>query len=316
MWNFPLFPDQASTLAPKVDMLFGAVLLVTAFFSTLIAFLIIFFSIKYHHTSKADRRGAPNSHILLELAWTLIPLGIVLVIFGFSTYIFYGARNIPANALEFFVVGKQWMWKIQHPEGQREINALHVPIGQPIELTMISEDVIHDFAIPAFRIKEDVLPGRYTHQWFEATKTGRYTLFCDQYCGTLHASMIGTVTVMEPKEYQDWLSGSTGTSGSMSANGAALFTRMACASCHLNNGQGRGPSLSGLYGRSVALADGRTVTADEAYVRESILKPSAKLVRGYSNIMPTFQNQVSEQNILELIEYIKTLQASEKMVKQ
>jgi len=315
MLNFPLFPAQASTFAPGVDALMGFVLLVTAFFSLLIASLILFFVVKYHHTSKADRRGAVTSNLLLELTWTIIPLGIVLVIFGWGARLFYTTKMIPADALEFFVVGKQWMWKVQHPEGQREINSIHVPLGQPIELTMISEDVIHDLAIPAFRIKEDVLPGRYTHQWFQATQTGRYHLFCDQFCGTLHASMIGQVVVMEPRDYQRWLSGSMEASGSMSGNGAALFTRMACASCHLAGGQGRGPSLQGLYGKRVALSDGSTVIADEAYIRESILKPGAKIVRGYSNIMPTFQNQLSEQNILEILEYIKTLNGSKETTK-
>lgn len=308
MWNFPLFPEQASTISTEVDALLGFLLGLTVFFSLLIAFAILFLAIRYRATNqKVDRSGADNAHLWLEIVWTAIPVGIVLIVFGWGARVFYRMKTIPSDAMEIFVVGKQWMWKIQHPDGQREINALHVPLGKPITLTMISQDVIHNFAIPAFRIKQDVLPGRYTRQWFTATRQGEYHIFCDQYCGTLHSAMIGKVIVMPPADFARWLGGEMAPSGSMSGSGAELFTRMACASCHRETGTGRGPSLAGLYGKQVALANGQTVKADEAYIRESILKAQAKLVKGYPAIMPSFQGSLNEQDVLELIAYIKTL---------
>ncbi len=189
---------------------------------------------KYHHKSGADRQNPKDSHLLLELTWTGIPLAIVMVVFVWGAHVFYRMKTIPANALHIYVVGKQWMWKIQHPEGQREINALHVPIGRPIALSMISEDVIHNFSVPAFRMKKDVLPGRYTHIWFQATKTGEYHLFCDQYCGTLHSTMTGKIIVMAPKDFADWLTHWAAPPGPMTSSGGELFQRMACASAATN----------------------------------------------------------------------------------
>jgi len=320
MWNFPLFPDQASTFAPAVDSLLAFLLVVTAFFSLLIALLILFFAIKYHHKSVADRRGAVDSHLPLELVWTAIPLAIVIVVFLWGARVFYQMKTIPSHALEIFVVGKQWMWKIQHPEGQREINTLHVPMGRPIELTMISEDVIHDFAVPAFRIKQDVLPGRYTKQWFQATKTGEYHLFCNQYCGTLHAQMIGTIIVMTPVDYAHWLSGGDSESTmsspvtgltSLVMGGNTLFNKeFNCISCHKHDGTGQGPSLQGLFGRKVELEGGGFVTVDEGYIRESILQPNAKIVKGYKPVMPTYQGQLQETDITQLLAYIESLKGS------
>jgi cytochrome c oxidase subunit 2 len=317
MWNFPLFPEQASTIARKVDSLFAFLLLVTAFFSLLIALLITFFAIKYHHQSKADRRNAVDSHLVLELVWTSIPLAIAMGIFVWGARVFYEMTTIPANALEIFVVGKQWMWKIQHPEGRREINTLHVPVGQPIQLTMISEDVIHDFAVPAFRMKQDVLPGRYTKQWFQATKTGEYRLFCNQYCGTSHADMVGKIIVMTPVDYEHWLSGGVSLptpvagAGTTVAAGDNLFNKVFnCVSCHNPDGTGQGPSLHGLFGHKVKLEGGATVIADEGYIRESILQPNAKIVKGYKPVMPTYQGQLEETDIIQLLAYIESLKGS------
>jgi cytochrome c oxidase subunit 2 len=307
MWNFPLIPEQASSFASNVDALMAFLLLITTFFSTLIAGLIIYFSFKYHHSAKADRSNPVNSHLLLEIVWSAIPLGIVLVVFVWGAKVFYEMKTIPQDAMEIFVVGRQWMWKVQHPQGQREINALHVPVGRRIRLTMISEDVIHNFAIPAFRIRQDVLPGRYSQQWFEATKPGRYHLFCSEYCGTLHAGMVGQVVAMEPSAFERWLSGGTPTSGSMVASGDEIFKKLGCGTCHLASGEGRGPAMKGLYGSRVALAGGQSVLADEAYLRESLLRPNAKLVRGYQPIMPTYQNQLDEEQVLQLIAYMKGL---------
>jgi cytochrome c oxidase subunit 2 len=220
--------------------------------------------------------------------------------------VFFHMTRPPKGAMDIYIVGKQWMWKAQHMDGAREINELHVPIGVPVKLTMGSEDVIHSFFIPDFRVKADVIPGRYNTLWFTATKAGRYHLFCTQYCGTKHSAMIGWVTAMEPSDYQAWLGGGP-AGGSMAENGAKLFQDLACATCHLDNGQGRAPSLKGVYGSTVTLQNGQTVTADDAYVRESILNPQAKVVAGFQPIMPTFQGLVTEEQLLQLIAYVKSL---------
>jgi len=306
MWNFPLFPDSASTVAPHVDSLYFFLLAVTAFFSLLVAVLIIYFVVKYRPSNKTvSREGAPDSHLMLELIWTGIPTIIVIFVFFWGTHVFYRVRIPPADAMEIHVIGKQSMWKIQHPTGQREINSLHVPINRPIRLTMISEDVIHNFGLPAFRVKQDVLPGTYTSMWFEATKPGRYHIFCDQYCGTLHAQMVGEVVAMEPKDYERWLTDGTTPGLASSASGEELWARMGCNTCHMPGGEGRGPSLVGLYGKKVVLSNKQEVTVDDAYLRESILKPTAKMVAGYELIMPSFMHQLTEENVLELIRYIK-----------
>jgi cytochrome c oxidase subunit 2 len=198
------------------------------------------------------------------------------------------------------------MWKIQHSDGQREINELHVPVGRPVRLTMTSEDVIHDFFVPAFRMKQDVLPGRYTNAWFQATRPGRYHLFCSQYCGTKHSAMIGWIDVMEPVAYQAWLSGGAGGE-SLAAAGAKLFVQHACNTCHRPDSLARGPNLEGLFGKTVRLAGGRTVVADESYIRESIVNPNAKMVAGFQPLMPTFQGLISEEGLLQLVAYIKSL---------
>jgi cytochrome c oxidase subunit 2 len=203
------------------------------------------------------------------------------------------------------------MWKAQHPEGQSEINELHVPLGQPVKLTMTSEDVIHDFFLPAFRVKQDVLPGRYTTLWFEATKAGEYPLYCAEYCGTQHSGMIGRIVVLEPAEFQKWLSGGA-TGMSMADLGESLFQRFGCHICHRAGGTAQGPSLTGLFGKAVRLEGGVTVTVDEDYIRESIIDPRAKIVAGYQPIMPTFKGLISEEGLLQLIAYIKSLSAAER----
>lgn len=319
MLQFMLVPASASTISGDVDALTIFLLVVTAFFSILIAGLIVYFAVKYRPSNKhVNREGAPESHLGLELTWTIIPLAIVMVVFFWGAQVFYKAKMPPADAVNIHVVGKQWMWKIQHPGGQREINALHVPINQPIKLTMISEDVIHNFGIPAFRVKQDVIPGRFSTLWFEAKRPGRYHLFCDQYCGTLHSRMVGEVVAMEPEDFQAWLAkgpfpSETGVAGAMptpAAAGEQLFVKMGCASCHMASGEGRGPSLAGLYGSKVNLSNGQTVTADESYLRESILKSSAKIVAGYQPIMPNYQGQLTEENVIELIHYIQSLKGT------
>jgi cytochrome c oxidase subunit 2 len=198
------------------------------------------------------------------------------------------------------------MWKMQHLEGQREINELHVPVGRPVKLIMTSEDVIHSFYVPAFRTKQDVLPGRYTTEWFKPNKPGRYHIFCAEYCGTKHSGMIGWIEVMEPSDYQAWLSGGRAM-GTMAESGEKLFRDLACINCHHLNDQGRCPNLVGIFGQPVQLSTGDKVKVDEAYIRESILNPNAKIVAGFQPIMPTFQGLVTEEGMLQLVEYIKSL---------
>jgi cytochrome c oxidase subunit 2 len=229
-----------------------------------------------------------------------------MVIFVWGAKLFFVSFDPPPNALEINVVAKQWMWKVQHPEGKSEIDELHIPAGQPVKLLLTSQDVIHDFFVPAFRVKKDVLPGRYTTLWFEASKPGTYHLFCAQYCGTQHSGMVGRIIVMEPPAYATWVGGG-GTGGSMTAAGQKLFQTLGCATCHLPNDTGRGPSLVGLIGKTVALQGGKSVTADENYIRESILEPRAKIVRGYEPVMPIFKGSVSEEGVMQILSYIKSL---------
>jgi cytochrome c oxidase subunit 2 len=243
---------------------------------------------------------------MLEITWSVVPLIVVLGIFVWGASVFFAMSRPPDDTLNIYVVGKQWMWKFQHLSGQREINQLHVPVGRPVKLIMTSEDVIHDLFVPGFRVKADVIPGRYTHIWFEPTKPGRYHLFCAEYCGTKHSGMIGEVTVMEPDQFQAWLSGGE-AEGSLASEGAKLFADLACNTCHRPEVQGRGPVLNGLFGRSVQLEGGTTQTVDEAYVRESIVDPNAKITAGFQPIMPTYQGIVSEEGLLQLIEYLRSL---------
>jgi cytochrome c oxidase subunit 2 len=311
MWQtFPLFPQQASTTAEPVDLLFFFLIGVSAFFAVLIFVLIAYFCIKYRRRPGHERSTPTTMNLRLEIAWTIIPLMVTVVMFVWGAKIFFNEYNPPAGAMEISVVGKQWMWKFQHPEGRREINELHVPRGRPIKLTMISEDVIHDFFVPAFRMKKDVLPGRYSMAWFQATKTGTYHLFCAQYCGTSHSKMGGWVYVMEPADYAQWLSG-VGAGEPLAVVGGRLFQQLGCAACHTTQGTGRGPSLAGAFGEQVKLASGETALVNEDYIREMILRPGIKVVAGYQPIMPTFKGIVSEEGVQQLVAYIKSLDTKE-----
>ena len=303
---FPLFPEQGSSHAVAVDALLYFLLGITTLFTLLIFFLIIYYMIKYRRRHD-DEIGRPVVPIFkLEVAWIAIPFIIAMVIFVWGAKLYFDVSTPPDNSLEVYVVGKQWMWKIQHIGGQREINELHVPVGRNIKLTMTTEDVIHSFFIPAFRIKADVVPGRYSTIWFRATRPGQFHLFCAEYCGTSHSGMIGSVYVMEPSEYEAWLSGGA-TEGSLASNGQKLFQQLGCSTCHLATGQGRGPSLIGVYGNPASLSDGTSVIADDNYIRESILDPKAKVLAGFQPIMPTFQGIVNEEQLLQLTAYIKSL---------
>jgi cytochrome c oxidase subunit 2 len=303
--NFPLWPAGASTNAGDVDALFIFLLVVTGLVTVAVFIMVIYFAAKYRRQKGVDAEQIEGS-TALEITWSVMPLGVFLVIFAWGAIVYFHERTPPQGATEVYVVAKQWMWKLQHEGGQREINALHVPVGRDVKLIMTSQDVIHSFYVPAFRIKQDVLPGRYSYTWFHATKAGTYHLFCAEYCGTQHSGMIGEVVVMEPVQYESWLSGGP-ASGSLAQNGEALFQQLGCTTCHRSDVQGRGPNLVGVFGKPVALEDGRTVIADEDYVRESILNPTAKVASGFKPIMPTFQGIVSEEQLNQLVAYVKSL---------
>jgi cytochrome c oxidase subunit II len=294
---------DASSWAMQWQHLFYFLVGVSVFFSVLIFGLIFYFAIKYRRRSEDEIPPQIEGNLALEITWTVIPVGLCIVMFVWASGLFFRNSRPPAASTEIFVIGQQWMWKVQHPEGIQEIDELHVPVGVPIKLTMTSQDVVHDFAVPAFRIKKDVLPGRYTSEWFTATETGRFHLFCDQYCGTSHSAMIGWVIVMEPTEYARWLSG--GVAGkSLVDVGAGVYVRYGCNTCHST---GKGPPFAGLYGSLVKLTDGQTVVADDTYIRNCILTPSSQRVAGYPPLMPTFQGQLGEEQILQLTAYIKSL---------
>ena len=302
--NFPLWPERASTVAGNVDALFIFLLIVSGLMTLLIFVCLVYFAARYRYRPGVLAEQIEGS-TPLELTWSIIPLFVFVVIFFWGAVVFFKERTPPADATEVYVVAKQWMWKLEHAEGQREINELHVPVGRDVKMIMTSQDVIHSFFVPAFRIKQDVLPGRYTVAWFRATKPGTYHLFCAEYCGTQHSGMIGSIVVQEPAQYEAWMNG--GSTGPLSASGEKIFAELGCVTCHRNDNQGRGPNLQGVFGKPVLLEDGRTVTADENYIRESILDPGAKIVNGYKPVMPTFQGLVSEEQLSALVAYVKSL---------
>lgn len=313
MPDLPLFPEAASTLAHRVDGVYIAWVVISVFFALLIAVLVLLFFTRFRRSDERPvGRPMQASTVPLEVTWSVIPLIIALTMFTWGAKVFIDASRPPADAVDFYGIGKQWMWKFQHPGGVREINDLHIPVGQPIRMTLTSQDVIHSLYLPAFRVKADAVPGRYTTIWFEATKTGEYHLFCAEYCGSEHSKMGGTVHVMEPEAYEEWLA--TGYTGpTMLASGSELFEQLTCNTCHQvgdpapGGMPARGPDLAGLYGTEVQLADGSTVVVDESYLRESILNPQAKIVAGWQPIMPTFRGQVTEEQLNELVSYLKNL---------
>ncbi|MBI1293711.1 cytochrome c oxidase subunit II [bacterium] len=323
MWQFPLFPEQASTIAGRVDTLFWVLIGLAGTISVVIAALIVIFAVRYRRGSPADRGGAIHGSLKLEIAWAVIPFFVSMGVFGWGAQVYFDLYNVPPNGLDVYGVGKQWMWKFQHPTGQSEINMLHVPVNRPVRMTLISQDVIHSFYVPAFRVKRDVLPGRYTTAWFEATQPGVYHLFCTEFCGTEHSDMIGSVVVLSERDYQAWLEGrpldddaevipeAQGRSGempqTMASAGEQLFQSLGCPTCHQMEGVGVGPSLVGVYGSKVQLANGETVTADIGYIRTSIIDPHAQIVAGYQPIMPTYAGQVDEEELLLLVEYVQSL---------
>jgi len=304
--GFPLWPQRASAYAGTLDFLFISLLVIAALTTALVVFLLVLFAAKYRHSSTAPRDEPTKKTWRWEVGWTAASLLVFVGLAMWGADLYLKLYNPPADALQIFVVGKQWMWKAEHPGGQREINELHVPAGQDVRLVMASQDVIHSFYIPALRIKQDVVPGRYETMWFRADKVGRYHLFCAEYCGTDHAHMGGWLTVMSPRDYGNWLRDQGGQM-TLAAQGQSLFHRYGCSGCHEPGGTVRAPNLNGVYGSPVPLSDGSVVVADEAYVRDSILNPKRQVAAGYQPVMPTFAGQLSEDDLVKLVAYIQSL---------
>ncbi len=336
MQGFSFFPDQASTFAGPIDLLYFVLVVLSLLFAGVLPFVVLYLVVRYHRSQQVDRTNPPASDLRLELTWTIIPLILAMIVFFWGAFLYVQMRTIPPQAIDIYVIGKQWMWHTQHSNGKRENNELHVPIGRPVRLIMTSQDVIHSFYVPAFRVKQDVLPGRYTTLWFEATQAGQYHLFCAEYCGTEHSLMGGTVTVMSLSDYQAWLSTpgqvimpdgtiqagtvllntnaipskpttSSSLSDPMVLAGEKLFTSLGCVSCHVMAGGGLGPSLKNVFGFDQLLADGSMVKSDENYISESILRSTAKVVKGYPAVMPPYQGQLSNDQVNQLLAYIKSL---------
>ncbi|WP_437192768.1 cytochrome c oxidase subunit II [Planctomicrobium sp. SH527] len=302
--SFRWLPEIASNFALDVDLLYAFLLAVTAFFSLLICVMVIGFSIYYRRGNKVNRKLGHHSNFT-EVIWASVPFVLVMVMFVWGAVLFYKIQTPPENTLDIEVVGKQWMWKAQHPGGRQEINTLHVPVGQPVRLRMISEDVIHSFYVPAFRVKQDVLPGFFTHMWFEPTKAGTYHLFCAEYCGTEHSGMVGKVVVMEPENYSQWVA--EGQPQPQVEAGGHLFSKLQCGSCHKTDGTGNGPSLAGVFGKTRPLNGGRAVMANEQYLRDAIMNPHKQILAGFGAVMPSYQGQITESDTMAIIAYLKSL---------
>jgi cytochrome c oxidase subunit 2 len=305
MNGLPLFPKEGSTFAANTDLLLLLLLGLASVFTLIVVGANLIFIIRYRRRSSSDVPPQISGSNRLEIFWIAVPTLLALGVFFVGARLYLDMATPPANTLDVYVVARQWMWKVQHPDGQEEIDELHVPVGQPVKLIMTSQDVIHSFFVPDFRMKQDVLPGRYTSAWFEATEPGRYRLMCAEFCGTQHAHMLGWITAMDPTAYQDWLA--TGATQSPASVGARLFQQFACVSCHRDDSLRRAPRLDGLFGQRVRLAGGETLVADESYLRESILNPGAKVVEGFQPIMPSYQGQIDEDQLLDLIIYIKSI---------
>jgi cytochrome c oxidase subunit 2 len=303
--NIIFFPQQASKSAHSVDEFLYFLVAVTGSVGLLVAFLLIYFSVRYRRRPNQGPPPPTGTHYGLELFWTLTPLPIFVVMFVWGAMLYFDAFRAPDDATVIYGQGKQWMWKFQHPEGQREINELHVPAGRPIKVVLTSEDVIHSFFVPDFRVHIDVLPERYTEVTFEPTRPGDYHLFCSQYCGTNHAGMIGWVRVMKPDDYQRWLE--SRAEGSLALEGRKTFLKYRCVSCHSADESARAPVLEELFDSRVRLRDGTSVVARERYLHDHILHPGQQVVEGWENIMPPYQGQISAQEVVELIEFIKSL---------
>jgi len=306
----PIFPEGASTFAGHVDLLYAYLIVVSVVFTIPIVMAIFAFSVMYREKEKFATPEEIHGSMVLETVWSFIPFVVSMTIFIGGALVYFEQYTPPEDGMEVYVVGKQWMWKIQHPTGQREINELHVPVNTNVKLTMTTEDVLHSFYVPAFRTKADVVPGRYTYLWFNATTPGKYHLFCAEYCGLNHSGMIGWVYVMSQEEYAAWLSGNTSGQTPVEMGKDLFETKLGCASCHAGGPAQRGAKLEGIFNTDVKLVGGATVKADENYIRNSILNPASQVVEGFQPIMPTFKGQVTEEQLNALVAYIKSLSPS------
>ena len=306
----PFWPVAVSAHANEVDLMLFGLAVLCALLTLPVFVALVWFAFKYRRGSAASRSPLRRDSRRLEFAWALIPFGLVLVFYVWAAHAYFELQRPPAGALEIAVVAQQWMWKFQHPGGQREIDELHVPAGRPVRLAMSSQDVIHSLYFPALRIKQDVLPGRTTVQWFEAERPGTYHLLCTEFCGTAHSEMRGRIVVMEPAAYADWLA-LQDADLTLAERGAALFRSYGCSGCHEDSDVVRAPSLYGLYGNPVPLASGAIVTADEQYIRDSILLPMQHVVAGYRPVMPSFAGRIPEEDLVELVAFIKSLATAE-----
>jgi cytochrome c oxidase subunit 2 len=303
----PIFPEQASTFAWQVDLLYFYLIAISVAFSIPIVVGIFYFALKYRERERYAVPDEIHGSIVLETVWSIIPFVISMTIFLGGAIVYFNQFATPEDAMEIYVVGKQWMWKVQHGTGQREINELHVPVGRKVKLTITTEDVLHDFFVPAFRTKVDAVPGRYTYMWFEATTPGKYHLFCAEYCGLNHSGMGGWVYVMEQRDFDNWLSGSVSGQTPVEMGRDLFQNKLGCASCHAGGPQQRGAQLEGIFGKEVKLVGGQTVIADDQYIRNSILNPASQVVEGFQPIMPTFKGQVNDEQLNSLVAYIKSL---------
>ncbi len=303
-----LLPESASNIAPWVDAIFWGLMAISSVMTFGLFTAITLFLIRYRHTSKANRTLSRLSPTYLEVTWTGIPILIFIGLFVWGAGVFARASKPPPDALPVYVVGLQWYWDVMHGNGRHEIGDLHVPVGQPVQLFLTATDVIHNYYVPALRIQRNAMPGKYSVEWFTATKPGKYRIFCNEYCGTKHSEMGGFVYAMKPEDYEAWLDEQSGTGQeSLTQTGARLFGQYGCSGCHGANSAVHAPSLAGIYSRPVPLEGGGFVTADDQYLHDSILKPSTQIVAGYQNIMPSYEGQLSEQDVLALVAYIKSL---------
>lgn len=304
--NFPVFPPSASTTAVQTDHLYFALIGLSLMILAIVFLPMIFFLFKYRRGRSADRRAFKMSVMKIEVTWTIIPTLIAMRLFAWGANLYFFEEVPPPATLEINVVGKQWMWKVQHQEGNREINELHIPVNRAVKLTLASEDVIHSFFVPAFRIKQDVVPGRFTTEWFQPTQIGAYSFYCSEYCGMDHSKMEGTVFVMSPTDYEDWLARGS-PHGTLAQSGEKLFRQLGCSGCHMGSPAIHAPRLEGLYQKLVPLNNGTFVRGDDKYIRDSILLPNSQITAGYQPLMPTYQGRISEDELLQLIAYIKSL---------
>lgn len=308
MWPhaLPFWRSADSSYAGDVDLLFAGLLTVSLLVLALLFVLIVVFVVRYRKGSSADRGDRIKKSWRWEVSWTTATFIGFLALFVWGASLYLRVFDTGSDGLPIYVVAKQWMWKVQHPGGQREINELHIPAGRKIRLTMASQDVIHSFFVPAFRVKHDVVPGRYQSIWFKAEKPGVFSLLCAEYCGTDHSAMTGRIVVMKPADFSTWLQRQD-VDGTMASQGAALFRSLGCSGCHGNGGTVRAPPLQGVYGRPVPLSDGTTVIADERYIRDSILQPRSQIVASYEPLMPSFAGRITEDDLVKIVAYIKSL---------